>query len=297
MNSRLSLCAAFFIAAFSSVRSASAEFIYGIATQGGVQALVGFDSTSPSNLQVSKILKSGNVPATEVILGIDMRPANNQIYALASNGRIYTINSATGDLTQVSPNNFNGLTGFSFGFDFNPQIDRIRVVSEANTNYVYNPNTGNLETTATNLAYGVADPNFGKDPNVVDSAYDNNVNGALSTQLYGIDTGLDILVKQANNAGTLTTVGPLGVNVAAAGGFDISGMLGQVAYAALLSANSSQSELYTINLLTGLATNLGVIDGGIVITALTVAPIPEPATAMLGLTGLVAVMGFRRRLS
>ena len=100
-------------------------------------------------------------------------------------------------------------------------------------------------------------------------------------QLYGIDTGLDILVTQvASNRVRFGTVGAIGLNASAAGGFDVSGVTG-TAYAALLPSGSSQSSLYTINLATGLATPVGVINGGLVISALTVAPVPEPASIAL----------------
>jgi hypothetical protein len=158
-----------------------------------------------------------------------------------------------------------------------------------------NPLTGAVQLVATDLFYGPADPNFGVDPNVVSSAYTNNVADALTTQLYGIDSGLNILVTQANNAGTLGTVGPLGVDIIATGGFDISGTTG-IAYAAFQPTNAAQSSLYTINLATGAATNLGVIDGGLVVHALTVAPaIPEPATLALASMALAAIPLVRRR--
>ena len=146
----------------------------------------------------------------ESILGIDFRPLNGQLYGLGSTSRLYTINTSSGVATAVGGQFSTLLSGFSFGFDFNPMVDAIRVVSETNQNLVINPNTGAVQAVATNLFYGPADPNFGVDPNVVDSAYTNNFPGAGSTQLYGIDTGLDILVTQANSAGTLGTVGPLG---------------------------------------------------------------------------------------
>lgn len=290
---RASLAAA--LAAVGLCQNASAELIYAVANQGIATNLISFDSSSPSNL-----LSGTNITglqANETLVAIDFRPATGQLYGLGSSSRLYTINTGTGAATGVGGQFSTLLNGFSFGFDFNPNIDRIRVVSEVNQNLVLNPITGAVQLVATNLAYVAADPNFGIDPNVVDSAYTNNVPNAASTQLYGIDTGRDILVTQANNAGTLGTVGLLGIDASAAGGFDISGTSG-IAYAALLTSGSSQSSLYTINLATGLAVPLGVIDGGIVVSAMTVAPaIPEPATLGLVATSLLGLAAMRRRSS
>jgi hypothetical protein len=300
MKSSFILRAALCFAAIAFSRTASAELIYGIASPGGgAQALVTFDSAAPSQLLSSSFIIGSNLQLGESILAIDVRPATGEIYALGSSSRLYRLSENNGVVHAVQAGNTinqftPALNGLNFGFDFNPTIDRIRVVSETNQNLVLNPITGDVQLVATSLAYGPADPNFGVDPNVVDSAYTNNFSGAGSTQLYGIDTLLNVLVTQANNAGTLGTVGPLGLDVVAAGGFDVSGLTG-IAYAALLPANSSQSSLYSISLLTGLATNLGVIDGGLVITALTVAGIPEPATTTLVLCGLAAAACVRRR--
>ena len=141
------------------------------------------------------------------------------------------------------------------------------------------------------LFFGPADPNFGADPNVVHSAYSNNFFGATATQLYGIDTGLDILVTQANSAGTLGTVGPTGVDIDVVGGFDISGTSG-IAFAAAQSASSSQSAFYSVNLATGAFTNLGSIGGGETIIAMSVFAVPGPAV----LAGLaMGLIGMRRR--
>ena len=128
--------------------------------------------------------------------------------ALGSFSRLYTVNTTTGAASLVGALGL-ALNGTAFGFDFNPSIDRIRVVSESDRNYVLHPDTG-IATQVTNLFYGPADPNFGVNPNVVGSAYSNNIAGTPTTQLYGIDTNLDILVTQANSAGTLGTVGPIG---------------------------------------------------------------------------------------
>ncbi|MDZ4658682.1 MAG: DUF4394 domain-containing protein [Bythopirellula sp.] len=279
------------VSSWSLSSSVSAETIYGIAELGG-QTLVTWDSASPNDLDSGYVISG--LLANETIKAIDFRPATGGLYALGSTSRLYTVDVNTGVATEVPPPGAftPTLNGFNFGFDFNPVIDRLRVVSDVNKNYVLNPNDGSA-TGVIDLFYNAADPNFGVDPNVVHSAYTNNTNPApTSTQLYGIDTGLNILVTQANSAGTLGTVGPLGLDVAAAGGFDISGVTG-IAYAALLPTSSSQSRFYRINLLTGAATDLGVVDGGLFITALTIAPdgadpfVPEPASvALLGLAAM-----------
>ena len=271
----------------------SAETIYGIAAVGNSTSLLSWDSATPGSI-VSGSFVSG-LQSNETIVGIDFRPASGQLYALGTSSRLYTLNTSTGAATAVAGAFAPPLNGFNFGFDFNPTIDRIRVVAETNKNTVLNPITGAVQISATDLAFGPADPNFGVDPNVVNSAYTNNFVGAATSQLYGIDTALDILVTQANNAGTLGTVGPLGFNATGVGGFDISGTTG-VAYAALLPSGSSQSNQYSINLATGAATNLGQIDGGVIITAISVVPaIPEPATLALAGMAFAAIPLVRRR--
>jgi hypothetical protein len=291
-------CAMVCLATFGLASSASAELIYGIENDTSVVNLVTWDSASPETVGGGAVT---GLAAGEAILGIDFRPLTGQLYALArssslgDNGRLYTIDPVTRVATAVGPQFATPILGIRFGFDFNPSIDLIRAVSESDTNYVLNPITGAIQATATPLFYGPADPNFGQNPNVVDSAYSNNVPNAGSTQLYGIDTRLDILVTQANSAGTLGTVGPLGTNFSATGGFDISGTSG-IAYAALQTSSSAVSGFYTINLLTGAATLVGEIDGGIVISAMTAAPVvPEPATFGLAACAVIGGMAFGRR--
>lgn len=291
--SRCALVAALFTATFCQGSLASAETIYGIAAVGNATNLMTWDSATPGNVITATAISGLDV--NESIRGIDFRPANKQLYALGSTSRLYTINTATGVATAVAPAFAAPLNGFNFGFDFNPVIDRIRAVAETNSNYVLNPNTGAVQLVATNLFYPVGDANAGRDPNVVDSAYTNNVNGAATTQLYGIDTGLDILVTQANNAGTLGTVGSLNFDITAVGGFDISGVTGN-AYASVVLAGESVSRFIQINLANGTPSGFAQVDGGVLITALTTAPVPEPATAALVMMGLVGFAAVRRRV-
>lgn len=271
--------------------TARAEIVYGV-TQ--TQTLVTWDSASPNNILGGVALNG--LQSNEVIRGIDFRPATGQLYALGSTSRLYTVNIANGAATQVGAVLPTPLNGSNFGFDFNPQIDRIRVVSNQNQNLVLHPDTG-AQTAATAVFFGNADVNFGVDPNVVHSAYSNNFAGTGSTQLYGIDTNLDILVTQANSAGTLGTVGSIGADINEIGGFDISGVTG-LAYAVTMDVNLSRSTFWTINLATGQGTMVGMIGqvgGGEIITAMSVTGAPVPAPAALGLLATAGWVSRRRR--
>ncbi|MBO6513305.1 MAG: DUF4394 domain-containing protein [Phycisphaerales bacterium] len=257
-----------------------AELVYGVTD---TQTLVSFDSGDSTNI-LSGVAISG-LASNEQVRGIDIRPATGEIFALGSFNNMYTINASTGVASQVGAGPFAPPTnGSSFGFDFNPTIDRIRVVSDANQNLVLNPNDGTA-TMVTDLFFGAGDVNEGMDPNIVGSAYTNSFFGATSTQLYGIDTGLDVLVTQANSAGTLMTVGSIGVDLNDTLSFDISGATG-IAYASVVSDDFSSSTFWRIDLMTGEATALGEIGGGSLITAMTVVPTPG-TIALLGMGGLV----------
>jgi hypothetical protein len=265
------------------VSSASAEGLVGLANNPtGGQGLVFFDSTSPGT--ITSVPISGLMP-NEVLLGIDRRPATLQLYGLSNLNRLVTIHPSTGFASGVGAGFTNPLSGTSFGFDFNPQIDRIRIVSDADQNFVAHPDTGNANIAMTTpVFYAAGDPNFGVNPNVVHHAYDRNVAGTGSTLLRAIDTDLDVLVTQANNAGTLGTIGPLGIDATNVGGFDVSR---SGAAFAIFNDGGASSTLYAINLQTGAATSLGAVPAAI--AGLTT--IPEPSTVVMviaaGLVGLV----------
>jgi hypothetical protein len=232
----------------------AAEELFAVTTS---NTLVNFNSSAPwffSSRPITGMLGGENA------LGIDFRPAlpAGRLYVLGSTGRLYRIDDPfSGVATLVTTTPF-ALSGGDFGFDFNPTVDRIRVVNDADQNLRLNPDTGNLAATDPALAYAAADANFGANPSATGGGYTNSVPAAVSTLLYDIDTDLDILVTQnpANN-GTLNTVGGLGLNANGVNGFDISGATG-VAYAAL-NTGGPQSNLYTINLATGAATDLGLV--------------------------------------
>src|SRR5205823_5913860 len=107
-------------------------------------------------------------------------------------------------------------------------------------------------------------------PAVVGSAYSNNFDGGPPAALYGIDATADTLVVQSpEDAGTLVTVGPLGVDTSSIVSFDI----GQDGDAYAVLTVGGQSRLYTIDLNTGAATLVSPIGiTGPLVTGLAVAP-------------------------
>jgi Ca2+-binding RTX toxin-like protein len=245
--------------------------------------LVSFDPDRPS--------RANSVAVTGVngqLVGIDFRPANGVLFGVSNTNQVYTINTQTGAATLVNNNAipFN-LNGNSFGVDFNPNPDRIRVVSDAEQNLRLNPNTGGLGlnpdgTTAIDTPLNYPN-NPTQNPNIVGAAYTNSVapspdTANRRTTLYNIDSNSDMLVTQGSpnflsgdpntpispNTGQLLNVGDLGVDFDSNTGFDIFSLANPT------NANNSVNQayavtgstLYSVNLSTGAATNLGTVGNG-----------------------------------
>ena len=211
---------------------------------------VGYSTDVANNLLIFNLTTSAmpvskpitGLQAGENILGIDMRPATGQLYALGSTSRLYTINMSSGAATAVGTAPFTTLLmGTSFGFDFNPVVDRVRVVSNTGQNLRLDPNTGLIAAVDAPLNPGT--------PAVSAAAYTNNFAGTTTTALMVIDAATDKLYTQTPpNNGTLVEVGSLGVNVETDNGFDIGGS-SNLAYALLTTGTTT--KLYAVNLTTG----------------------------------------------
>jgi hypothetical protein len=243
--------------------AAAAELLAGVASNG---RLVLFSSDDPSEAEVVKVrgLADG-----ETILGLDVRPATGDLYALGSTSRLYVIDIATGKATAVGTGPFTpALSGTRFGFDFNPTVDRIRIVSDSGQNLRAHPDTGAVAFIDMSLAYAAGDPSFGTAPDVTGAAYTNSdTDPATGTTLYDIDEATSSLVTQnPPNDGVLNTVGILGIPaIVSVGGFDIAASDG-TAYAGIVRAtqsspNSRRTVLYTVDLTTGEAARVGKIGG------------------------------------
>lgn len=204
--------------------------------------LMVFNPSSPFSA-VSKAITG--LQAGEIILGIDFRPLNGQIYALGSSSRIYTLNASSGAAAMVAMLS-TPLSGTDFGFDFNPVADRIRIVSNTGQNLRFNPNDGALIIDGKINPAGAA---------ISASAYANNVTGSTTTTLFNIDVSTDMLsIQNPPNDGTQVLVGSLGINADAMSGFDIGGTSGK-AYAIL--SDGSGTKLFSINRMTGAASAMG----------------------------------------
>ena len=234
--------------------TASAERFAAVDAQ---SRLYTFDSAAPAKWTRTALrgLASG-----ERIVGLDVRPANRQLVAITNRSRLYIISRSKRTATAIGGAPFEpALSGASFGFDFNPTVDRIRLTSSAAQNLRLNPDSGAVAATDKALVYKAGDSGAGVAPAVLGSAYTNSVAGAMTTTLYDVDTGRDALVIQAPpNDGVLSTVGALGVNLAGPLGFDISARDG-AAYVLARRIGAARSRLYSVNLMTGAATQIGAV--------------------------------------
>jgi hypothetical protein len=282
---RLTCAVAITMAMAGTVASAQ-QTVYAIGSGGST--LISFPSNDPGSASVVASFSG----AASFLDAIDFRPQTGELYGyLDSTDSFYRVNVATGVLTLDSQNPAGAATNtFQLGMDFNPSIDRLRVITDSAQNIVYNPITGTASA-FTNLFYGPGDPNELKVANIIDNAYTNNFAGTPTTQQYAIDYDLDVLVTLANNAGTLGTVGSLGVDTDIYTGFDIftDGGGTNLAYAIL---GGTGSGFYSIDLGTGKASligNLGLSD-----QVYSLAVVPAPGATGLLLASLIAV-GRRRR--
>lgn len=257
-------------------------------------SLISFSTSAPTSL-LSNVAISGLADG-ERFVGIDFRPATGQLYGVTTASRMYIISPGTGAASAVGTAAFTpAANGGNFGFDFNPVPDRIRFVSDSEQNLRLNPNTGGIAGTDTNLVFAQGDPNAGANPSISGVAYTNNFAGTPQTTLYGIDTGLDALVRQGDftgapispNSGQLFTAGPLGVNATGRVGFDIANADGR-GFATLNVDGDPGSSLYQINLINGRASFFGFVGNQVVVESMSIAPHPR----VFGLTENNALVTF-----
>ena len=175
-----------------------------------VAALVGDATLAHVDTAARKVVKSVTITGVGGrVLGIDVRPADGLLYAVAADGSVVTVDPASGQATPKSKLDTTLPAGVAATVDFNPVADRLRIIGSDGTNLRANVDDGKV-TKDGQLRFADADAMKGKAPKVVAGAYINAVKGAKETVLYDIDASGTLLRQAPPNDGVLNTVGALG---------------------------------------------------------------------------------------
>ena len=262
---------------------AAAEEVIGLV---GSLSIVTFDSASPGTITSNRTITGLGSGVT--LTGIDLRPADNQLYSVSTTGTVYRLTLSGSNYVATSLGAIStSPSGASFGLDFNPTVDRLRMVSDTNQNLRINQTV----TPPGVIVDGMITLDGSSNVDLIGSAYTDSVFGATTTTLFGIDAFTDALVRSTNpNGGVYTNVGLLGLSLGSTDllGFDISGSSG----AGFFSVNNN---FYGIDLGTGRASLIGGL-GAQGITGITIAAVPEPGTWAMMLLGFGGIgMALRRR--
>lgn len=241
--------------------------------------LAKYDASKPENA-ISSVSISG-MQSAETMLAIDFRPATGQLYGVGSSSRIYVINTTTGEARAIGTGAFTpALAGDVAAFDFNPTVDRIRLISTGGQNLRLNPETGTVAFTD-----GPLNISGTANANISSAAYSENKAGATTTVLFDIDVNNDILYKQdPPNAGGLMAVGNLGIDLSGTGEFDIAAAenIGLAVY-----NSGSTPSVFTIELSTGKATNVGMLGGATSVRGIAIPTLPVAYAVQNGNTLLI----------
>ncbi|HEV7322948.1 MAG TPA: DUF4394 domain-containing protein [Ensifer sp.] len=218
----------------------------------GDKTLVMFDTEKPS------ATKTMDVTGVDKLVGIDYRPGTKTVIGVTPDHAIVSIDLQTGAATQVAKmDKMLAMSEAPVVVDFNPAADRLRFMT-GTTNHRVHPDTGAVTVDGT-LAFEESDMHKGETPNIVAAGYTNSIGKPEKTAMYNIDATIGALIQQTKpNDGTLKAIGKLGLkDMPATYAFDIQGMA-DGRNSAYLVANKA---LYTIDLETGAATEVGTITG------------------------------------
>jgi hypothetical protein len=250
--------------------------LYGVT---GANELVTFRSLQP-NVILDTTPITG-LQQNESILGIDVRPSTGRLYALGSKSILYLVDTTNG-VAQPVGDPFEVLldsAATAFGFNFNPVSERLRIVSNTGQNFRLDADTGMQVDSDPATEQIDLDVNLHPGTEAA-CAYTNDLPGARATTLFGINADSQKLVRQGGpngtspspNGGSLNSIGSLNTPTFSATdpvGFDIAPVDGTAFFSLTLGSSAS---LYSVDLVSGAATLLGVIAAQ-PIRAITVAPI------------------------
>jgi hypothetical protein len=220
------------------------------------QRLVTFKECQPSRLREVGT-GSGLQDDDTMLVGIDFRVQDGELYGLGDGGGVYTIDTSTAVAFKVTELTVD-LQGASFGVDFNPAANALRIISDTGQN-LRHPFAGPLlfqTQTDMSLNYTTGTNATG----VTGAAYTNNdLDANTGTTLFDIDTMLDqVSIQSPPNNGSLVATGLLTVDADTPVGFDNYTQLrkgvavANNAFATLVVGGST--GFYRVNLLAGTAT-------------------------------------------
>jgi hypothetical protein len=263
-------------------------------------SLLTFDSSAPAAATTTTIT---GLAASESLQAIAVRPSTGQLYAL-SVLHLYTVDLASGAATPVGdPKAVLGFDASLLAMSFDPVADRLRVIAEqvvdktvvSAQNLTLSPETGLVVSTGTAPQYVAGDINAVRIPRLSRLAYTNQVAGATTATLYGIDD------KPIVPDNLITLGGPNGMpsadtgqvfSVASVNSSDAFAIAGADNTAFALAANdqnASQLDLFTMSLTNGTATLARSAVATGVVTGLAALPVssataPTPAFSINDVT-------------
>lgn len=252
-----------------SILSVEAETIVGLTSDNKLQF---FSSFFPGTL--TKTVNITGIPAAESGAALDFR-TDAVLVVLTRQGttlRPYLVDPNTGAAVST-PFTEVATTATGVAFDAtSPEAQFLDLVltTEADRmrRFFVSPSdsgSGVNQTLAFDNSATDGDPvdrNAGADPTIVALASTNSFVGAKASVLYGIDSGGNSLVKidpanaSIDTIATLRDQGGTAVGITPRTGFDISGASG-IAY--LMVGSRDTTSLLTVNLTTGVTTDVGEI--------------------------------------
>ena len=217
----------------------------------------------------------GTFPNTSV-LGMDLRPSDGRLYLLSTGDLTYVVTSINEFNVQVTKKkSFQTpvINGTNQAIDFNPLADRMTLTNtDTGASFQINVDNGQINFWKW-VTFAAGDPNADKTPRVVACAYTSNTKETpAATQLYTLDSVLDVLTLQDPNSAVLHTIGALGIDIGDTAAFDIVSVTSggsTLTYGYVLDAGS----LYTIDLLTGKTGLVGKINTSLGLRGLVVQPL------------------------
>ena len=186
------------------------------------QRLVSFRECNPTRARDIGSVYGLQAPDT-MLVGIDFRVQDGQLYGVGNGGGIYTIDTYSAVATLVQ-NLTVGLDGYFFGVDFNPAANALRIISNTGQN-LRQPFAGPLagQTQTDGALNYPGPPAINPAMGLSGAAYTNNdLDPNTGTTLFDIDTSLNqVVIQSPPNAGSLVATGMLTVDADSPVGFDI----------------------------------------------------------------------------